>query len=190
MKDSSKDEIRQQCWDRALEAFGTAYIFQERANQYKIQLRLLTFLGIVIPLAAGGVVLAFGTGVITPAVLIPAGILGVLQLIGSLWSLVAKWDDSYSYSIESANSNYKLSNEYKRLAEQTSEKSSDLMIQYNLISKEDEFRNMEDTKQGISEKEKRKGMRTALRQFRRACAGCGKIPTTMKPTNCSVCGQY
>lgn len=190
MNATARVQIRQKCWDRALEAFGTGYIFEKRANRLRYQLRILTFLGIVVPLVAGAIVLAFGKVALSPFLLIPAGILGIIQVVGSLWSLVARWDDVYSYAIESLNSNYRLSNNYQRLAENPPEALSELQIQFNLLDREDEFRSAEDYKQAISEKEKRKGMRAALRKFRRPCAGCGQVPTSMKSTDCSICGQF
>lgn len=41
----------------------------------------------------------------------------------------------------------------------------------------------------INEKEKRYGHRAALIQFRRTCSGCNKIPESMKPTDCPICGK-
>lgn len=190
MNTNTKEQIRTNCWDRSLEAFGTGYIFETRANRLRYQLRILTFLGIVVPLIAGAIVLTFGKVALSPFLLIPAGILGITQVVGSLWSLVARWDDAYGYAIESLNSNYRLSNNYQRLAENPPEKLSELQIQYALIDREDEFRAAEDYKQAISEKEKRKGMRAALRKFRRQCSSCGQVPTSLTPTDCPVCGQF
>ena len=190
MKVNTKDQIRQKCWDKALEAYGTGYIFEKRANKLRYQLRILTFLGIVVPLMAGAIVLAFGQVVLSPFILIPAGILGIIQVVGSLWSLVARWDDDYSYSIESLNSNYRLSNNYQRLAENPPGSSSELQIQFDLLDREDEFRSAEDYKQAISEKDLRKGMRAALRKFKRQCAGCRQVPISMKSSDCPICGHF
>jgi mobilome CxxCx(11)CxxC protein len=190
MDANARDQIRQRCWDGALEAFGTGYIFEKRANRLRYQLRILTFLGIVAPLMAGAVVLAFGKGALFPAILIPAGILGIVQVVGSLWSLVARWDDAYGYSVESMNANYRLSNHYQKLAENPPDSLPELQVQFGLLDREDEFRGAEDYKQAISEKEKRKGMRAALRKFRRECASCNRVPESMKPTDCPTCGQF
>jgi hypothetical protein len=40
---------RQQCWNRALEACGTWYIFQRRAKKLRSLRRVLTFFGILVP---------------------------------------------------------------------------------------------------------------------------------------------
>jgi hypothetical protein len=38
---------RQQCWDRALEAYGTAFLFERRSARMRAVKRFFTFLGIL-----------------------------------------------------------------------------------------------------------------------------------------------
>ena len=187
---SNAKQIRGKCWDRALEAYATGYIFEKRANRLRLRLRFLTFLGIVVPVIAGSILLNFGEIVLSPFFLVPAGILGVIQVAGSLWSLVARWDDAYGYAVESLNDNYRLSNNYQKIAENPPDEKSKLQMQFDLIEREDRYRSAEDYKQAISEKEKRKGMRAALRKFQRACAHCNEVPVSMYPSDCPVCGQF
>lgn len=185
---TNEDILRQQCWDNALHALGTSAIFERRANTYRQRLRLLTFLGIVVPLAVGGMVLSFGTAPnYLPIVLTVAGILGLIQLIGSAWALVARWDDSLAYALESTTSNSRIANEYEQLARNPP---TDIDTRVQIITAEDRLRSDLDTKQGITEEEKRRGMRAALRQYKRPCATCGKIPDSMIATDCPTCGQF
>jgi mobilome CxxCx(11)CxxC protein len=135
--------------------------------------------------------MSFGTNPkIFPMFLFISGILGTLQLIGFAWSIVAKWDDLYGYSLESTSANYRLSNNYKKIAESSSGELIDLELRFNLLEQENQSRMDMDYKQSISEDEIREGMRAALRQFQRTCAKCKQVPFSMNPSNCDVCGNF
>lgn len=185
-----KDKLQIRCWNYALEAYGTGFIFDKRAKFYRMLIRGLNTLGIIVPVIAGSILLTFGEVALFPWVIIPAGILLIAQVIGSVWSLVAGWDDSYSYSIESMNSNYRLAASFEKLAANPPTNETDYILRYELLEQEDQFRRSEDNKQGIKEKETRMGMRASLRKYRRECVGCGQVPTSMKPTKCDVCGNF
>jgi mobilome CxxCx(11)CxxC protein len=115
---NEKDELRKQSWDKALYAFATGRIFEKRANKQRQKLQVLTFLGILAPLLLGAIVLSFGNNTkLVDSLIIPASILGIIQLIGSVWALVAKWNDEYAYSLESVADNYAISNRFKGLGE-------------------------------------------------------------------------
>jgi mobilome CxxCx(11)CxxC protein len=183
-------EIQQACWNKALEAYGTAYIFEQRAFRVQKRLTMLSFLGIAVPAAMGAVVLSFNlsSSLFNTAVAL-AGILGLVELLGSIWSLAAGWQESYSYALESLGHNHHLSNRFKNMAQTASEDPA-FIQQYELITREDEIRSTNDNKQGISDMEKRMGMRAALRQFQRECAHCGEVPASMEASDCEVCGNF
>jgi mobilome CxxCx(11)CxxC protein len=184
------NKTREKCWNEAFYAFGTAWIFEKRASRLRGRLRILTFLGIAVPLALGGTVASFGLDFrYLGLIIILAAILSIIQLIGSAWALVAKWEDEYAYSLESAVINYGLSNKYKELGENLPE-SEELRIKMSLLDAENRLRKDSDLKHVITEKEKRMGHRAALRQFRRTCVACGEIPTSMKGSDCNVCGDF
>ena len=184
------DKLRERSWNEAFYAYGTAYIFEKRASKLRWRLKILTFLGIAVPLALGGVVVSFGLDFeCLGFIIFIASSLGILQLIGSTWALVAKWEDEYAYSLESFTGNYSLSDKYKELGENPS-RCDELRIKIDLLDAENKIRKESDLKHGITDKEKRMGHRAALRQFRRACVECKKIPTSMKGSNCNVCGNY
>jgi mobilome CxxCx(11)CxxC protein len=116
MTDMPGRSTREQCWDHAIHTFGTGFIFETRTKKLRISLRWLTFLGVAVPVAIGGIVLSFGTkSVALPYLLGAAGILAVAQLVLSVWSLVAAWNDNLAYAIESARSNYRLATRYEDL---------------------------------------------------------------------------
>lgn len=189
-KAKSMDELRKKCWDEAFHSFGTAEIFRKRASKYRRLLRSLTFLGVAVPTAVGGIVLSFGVDFkYTSIVILIASILGLAQLILSLWSLVAKWDDTYAYSLESLSDNGKLSSLFQELAESPPNDRDEFRTRYDLLQAESRIRTERDNQQIITDKEKRYGMRASLRQFRRECVSCKQIPTSMEATDCDVCGN-
>ena len=182
--------LRQKCWDRALQTHGSAHVFELRSNRFRNRLRILTFFGIAVPATIGSVVLSSKNADLSAVLLFIAGFLGLVQLIGSIWSLVSHWDESYSYARESLTSNYQLSNKYQKLAENPPSDPAVLQLQFDLLEKEDQFRYAQDSKQGISEEEKRLAMRAGLRQFQRPCTQCSTVPSSLEPTDCGVCGDF
>jgi mobilome CxxCx(11)CxxC protein len=189
-KTMEENKIKKKCWDNAIHSYGTGYIFQQRAAILKNRLKILTFSGIVVPLSIGSIVMSFGANPkILPICLFISGILGTLQLIGFAWSIVAKWDDSYGYSLDSTSANHRLSNAYSKLAESSGEL-TDFELRFNLLEQENQSRMDMDYKQGISENEKREGMRAALKQFQRPCVQCKQVPFSMNSSNCDVCGNF
>lgn len=182
------EAMRIQSWNRAVESFGTAFIFESRARRLRWLVRLLTGLGLVLPVFAGAMYMTFGG--LPPVVLGIVGVLAVIQVVGSAWSLNARWDDSYSYCLESMTANYRLADSFERFARNPPDTLDKADWQYELLESEDRFRQDQDLKQGVSEKEKRKGMRAGLRKFKRECPACGSVPVSMEASDCDVCGNF
>lgn len=192
MTDSdTTDVIRKDCWDQAIYAYGTAWIFEQRAKRSRLLLRLLDFLGIAVPVTVGGIILSFGTTPnYLPYIITAAGVLSIVQLVMSVWSLVARWEDALVYAEQSISSNHRLSREYESLGKNPPPELPDLRLRHTLLEKENQLRSELDNKQGLTEKEKRAGLRAGLRQFQRRCVACGQIPQSMKPSDCDVCGNF
>lgn len=182
------DALRQLCWTRALEAYGTAYIFERRARRLKLWLRLLTFIGFLPALVVGAFVLSsFG---LVGVVVVSATIIAILQFVASFWALVAQWVDTYGYSVESMSANNSLSDRYGNLARTPPDELALMRALFESIETEDQSRRNLDYRQSLTDKEKRRGMRAALRQYRRSCAHCNQIPASMTATDCGVCGNF
>lgn len=184
-------EKRRKCNDNALDCFGTAYIFEKRAAAIRIKILFLTFLGIAAPAVVGAII---GTFQVSPQninyVLTVAGIIGILQLIFSIWALVAGWSDRLSYYLESKSHNYRLAIEYSELAGTTALTGTAFDLKLEVLETEVKHRNDLDHRHDITDAEKKIGMRAGLRQYQRACAACNSVPTSMKPTaECGVCGK-
>lgn len=182
--------IRTQSWDRAVHAYATSYIFQRRARVLKKQLQLLAYVGLVVPVTVGGLVLAYGAFSALPVIVAIASAIAIAQVAISLWSIVGGWVESYSYATVSAAANELLSNRFAELGQNPPSKVNELQHRYEKLQIEDDARRDQDHQQGIKEAELRMGMRAALRRFRRKCAGCEEIPTSMKPSDCGVCGSF
>jgi len=186
-----EEKLRSQCWDKAFYDFATSYIFIRIGKRYKRKILALTFLGIIVPVIVGAIFLSFVPSQnIASLITIIASIMLIAQLILSVWSIIAQWNDKYSYSLESVSANDRLSRNFKTLAENPPSEYQTFQIKYEYLKLEDDFRNDLDSKQLVSEKDKRYGHRAALRQFQKGCSGCSEIPQSLKPTKCNICGNF
>jgi mobilome CxxCx(11)CxxC protein len=190
MKMCVLDNLRSECWKQAVYAYSGVAIFEHRANLLRRRLRTLTFLGIAVPGIAGFAYLTYGDNWFAKFLVGVAGILGLLQLIGSIWSLVFHWDDDFAYALESMSVNQSLFDRFSSLASRPPATAPEMQMRFEIISVENEARTASDHRQGITEDEKRFGMRAALRQLQKSCAGCGLTPKSLEPTNCDVCGNF
>lgn len=187
--------LREDAWNSALTLFGTARLFERRADSLKARLTWLKVVGLVLPLLVGGAVATFGTASTwLGPLLVVTGILGVAQLVMNGVALAMNWEDAYANAKEAQLHNMRLSDEYKKFAERASSDPSEAeRLQYerqlDLLGVEKLFREQTDLRSSsISDKEKRFGMRSALHQFDRKCAGCQKVPDPRNPSSCVVCG--
>lgn len=179
-------DLQSHCRDRAFYAFGTAAIFERRLRRLDRLRNAITYLGIVVPLLIGGAVLSFGTNWLAFAI-VPAGVVGCIQLGLSAWSLVAKWDDKHAYALGAMQAQTRLFNTWDRLAKHPP---ADLDSRVVEIDAEDQRQELSDLTQNVLPNEKRFAMRATLYHFGSACARCGQKPTSMKPTDCDTCGNF
>lgn len=184
------DTLRLETWDRALAADGTASLFEARSRRLSWRLNALSFAGFGIPVIVG-IVAAIGISASAlGVVLIVASSLGGIQLVWSLWSLVAHWSDKNSHAVQSMMTNRQITESYQRLATHPPLDFVEFQNAFNLIEARDSAQRDSDIAQEITRKEKRFGMRSALFTRQKNCSGCGLIPTTIKPTKCGVCGDF
>lgn len=190
MSRPQREVILADCWDRAIESFGTAWIFEQRAKRLNLKLSVLTYVGVLNPLTIGGLVGTFGREVISLQLLAVTGLLGLAQVVISLWAIVATWGDKQSTATERMVANYRFSDRYQSLAKLCPSSDMELRKQFDLIDTEEQGSSSVDKRQGITDAECRAGMRAALRQFQRACIGCKQVPAAMRSTRCDVCGNF
>lgn len=185
------DKIRTVCEQEALFAYGTAYLFEQRAHRFQRRLRGLSFLGLLPVVAVGAIALAFQfADELISSALVLAGILTVLQAIFSLWAMTNRWEEEYSYARESQSANYRLAERFWDLLLNPPDDKTSLNLQFETLMAENRSRSEQDSKQVITKKEKNVGMRAALLKYRHPCAICGEIPTSMTPSTCATCGNF
>ena len=191
MRTADTDRICGESWKLAIYAYGTATIFQARSRRYRSLIRTLTFIGIVVPLLIGGVVLGFGLHAsFLPLLLVIASAAGVFQLGFSAWAVVYAWADNLEYSLDSATDNLELSARFKELGTLAVDPPPDLTATFAIVKAKDDARRAADSKKGVTDRELRYGHRAALRQFERKCEGCQQVPRSMDSTECPICGRF
>jgi mobilome CxxCx(11)CxxC protein len=191
MRTKDSDGICGESWDLALYAWATAAIFQARAQLYRRLIRALTFMGIIVPLLIGGLVLGFGLQASYLSTLIVVAVAaGIVQLAFSAWAVVYGWTDSLEYALESMSENFEISALYKELGNVAVAPPPDLAARFTIVQTKDNARRASDSRKDVSDKEKRYGHRAALRQFQRVCVGCNQLPRSMDSTDCPVCGRF
>jgi len=190
--ENNYNKLRRDCWDKALDCFGYSYIFAKRVVRLRRRIRLLTAFGILVPVAAGAIALsyAYRPEIVDFVVKIVATPLMIAQLLVSIAALIYRWDDGLSYALDAASVHGTLSGKYKKLASTPPTTEVELQRMYDLLEVEYDERTKQDAKESIKEWENRMGMRAALREFQRKCVGCDKTPTSLRSTNCDVCGNY
>lgn len=183
--------LRQKCWDEALQTFGTAYIFEDRARRLRPWLRVQNLLGIGVPALVGGILLTFGDeGWYVQVIFVVGGILLLAELVLSVVAVVMNWEERLYYALDSATANYHLSDELRKLARDPPSSPDKFRCEVEKLQAASQERQRLDYRQYVSDANKRKGMRAALREFERDCSGCGEVPSSMEPTECNVCGQF
>lgn len=188
---SPADLLRKRTWKRAYDAYGTAWVFEGRSRRLRDRLNFVNYAGIATPLLVGATVLSFGVKTdILPMMLTIVGIVGILQLLISLWSIIAKWVEGHAYSVESMLANNRLAARFEDLASNPPDDYDKFKERYDRIVVEDDHRRDLDMKWNVTEREKRSGTRYTLRRFKLRCEGCGKVPTSMVASKCDVCGNF
>jgi mobilome CxxCx(11)CxxC protein len=186
-----EDQIKKECWDNSFHNLGTSYIFQERVKCYKILIKIITILGLAVPLILGGIVLSYGNkSIVLLIALLIAAPLSILQIALSGISLALGWDDKLAISLESQTDNRIIGEEFEKLAKFPPNNIDEFRMQFEIIKIKDQSRKNQDDKISFSNREIRKGMRYALWIRQKECATCKIIPVAMTPTNCKTCGNF
>lgn len=183
--------IHQQCWDRACDCFATAKIFERRALQLRRRIDALSYLGIGVPAVFGAMVGAWGKEILdNRALMFVIATLGIAQVGVSVASLIKGWADEHAYSKRSTATNFRLSDEFQLLAKTAQNPPQSLQQDFSSLVTQDQVQSQLDSERHVKDSEKCRGHRHALKQFGRKCAECGEVPKNMKPSNCSVCGEF
>lgn len=184
---ASPDQIKQST-NHAFYAYGTYRIFERRALSLRSKRNAITFLGIIVPLSVGSLILSFGAmPKLLPYVVALAGIAGTLQLVLSAWSIVARWDEQYSYATTAMLANTRLFNSWERLIKNPP---GDFQQAFSELEAENGRQEQSDLAAHITQKEKQFAMRAALLHMGLPCATCKVRPISLKPSGCDTCGNF
>lgn len=189
MEENLFNKMRQDCWDKALDSFAYSYIYSKRIESADFWLRWSKVLGIIVPVLLGGVVSSYYSNqtVMYWALLITTPI-AIAQLVISTYLTVVGSDEKVKL-YQSKSVEYSLLNsEIEHLAKYPSLNFNEYSKKYEILLERE--RGISRENQNIKDKELRMGMRYGLRNYRRECAGCGKVPVSMKSTHCDVCGKF
>ncbi|GAB3679681.1 mobilome CxxCx(11)CxxC protein [Salinisphaera aquimarina] len=186
------DPIRKQSLDKSFQCFATAIIFERRFAVYQLRLRVLTYLGIVTPAVVGITYVTYGDeSTLTLCFVALAGILGTIQLIVSLWAVVARWDEELEYSEESSLENRRLSLIFDTHARMPEVSGAEATVLVGNANRDLESLEARDRLKSVSDGEKRYGYRAALFEKDLVCKCCDKTPSSIeKPSDCKTCGCY
>lgn len=183
------NKLADRCARGEFYSYGTIKIFEKRARKIGVRLKAINFLGLLSPLLAGGLVMTFSSenDILNNVAFPILSIAIIAQSVLALLSLCFKWEESYSYAKNAIKANTRLYNKFSRLRRESHKEILDKISYY-----EEEFdsQDAEDTAQSIKEKEKKYAMRHALMYFRKPCQGCKKVPESLKPSNCDMCGNF
>jgi mobilome CxxCx(11)CxxC protein len=181
------DRLREEAWDRALHADGTAYLFKQRGRFYKILVTTSTALALVPAIVVGTVAL----GGLDPRVAVAVmGVVGIPLALLSVWSLAANWQDRYAAATQSAGVNQQLDDAYKQLLADATVDEAEFRRRLQVLQTQDGAQRDRDLNQHVTDAEMRRGLRAALRTRGKECSTCNLKPTDMKPTDCGVCGEF
>src|SRR5262245_7606143 len=157
------------CYDSAFHCYGTAAIFERRANGLRPWRGALAFLGFVVPLLVGGIALTFNIPKVMPILVLLAGVAGFIQILASAWATINNWEDRFHSSQHTAVVNYDLAAQFESLA-RTATADEDILQEWRRLDAVSRHQSTFDYKHSITQDEKCWGMRVALRKYERPCS--------------------
>jgi mobilome CxxCx(11)CxxC protein len=176
------------CFDKEFEAYGTQWLFEQRALRLGTKLKALSWVTFAVPIAVAALLTTLDNPSIALYTKIGSGLLsGVVGLFG-LAALVGNWSDALAVSQRSMTANSRLLEDWKEVKQLTG---NDFLVAYNKVLAHNIAQENIDKIAGVSDREKRRSMRKALMQYSLACVTCHEKPTSIKSqgSKCSTCGD-
>ncbi|QIP16843.1 hypothetical protein G8759_31480 [Spirosoma aureum] len=182
-------KIRIDCWNNALDCLGFSYIYSKKISKIEVWLRWSKALGLIIPVALGGMVSTYYTNKeIMDWALLIASPIAIAQLIVSSY-LIAVGSDEKLTSYMGKSAEYSLlRGEFEQLAKYPIANSDEYKHKFEILS--ERASGIGKGNYEVTDPEKRMGMRYGLREFNRECVQCKTVPYSMKATECDVCGNF
>lgn len=190
MNDDREEKLREEAWENSFQTYALSYIMTEKAKTLGQRRKWVTFFSFLSPVVVGSVALGYGvndeTLEYTLMIFIP---LAIFQVVLGLLSLVSKWDEDFSYYVESSIANTILSDEYKNCAKIPQKNLEDLEKRIIVLNAKYSERGVQDKKVQLTNKDRNRGMRYALIKYQWPCAGCKEKAVSMIKTKCKICGN-
>lgn len=183
------DKIRQDCWDKTLDAIGFGYIYQIKIKKINFWLRISKILGIIIPVFLGGVLtstynkpeyIAIAIWITSPFALGQLVLSTILTINGADENVLKYSTKAAEYSV--------IETEFRQMARYPNSDEFEYLKKFEILIEREKGiakGNLE-----VTDKEKRLGMRFGLRELSRECVGCKTVPLSMKSTKCDICGNF
>jgi mobilome CxxCx(11)CxxC protein len=183
------NNLIQKCWDKALDAKGFSCIYSKRIESVSRLNLWSKVLGILIPVLIGALLTSYyNEKKITDLVIIIATPLSIIQLVLSVYLVLIKSDLKQTTYSNLAAEYSLLNSEFDNLANFPPQVQVEFKSRYDILLERE--RGIAKSSISIKDKELRMGMRYGLREYQRSCAGCNKRPTSMKATECDICGNF
>ena len=187
----SQEEIKlnREATIKAVEAYGTARLFERRAAWYRKMNKIRDVLGIGVPAMVGFIFMTFSFAPdYISGILVVSGLIAAAQLVLSVLSIVYGWDGGYSYARESVADNNRIRNDLEIIlnSNETIERRRERMEE---LRRDIQSREKEDEAQGLGDDEKCYGRRQGHAQYQQQCVICKKVPRIGKIKH-KLCVQY
>jgi len=183
---------------KAVECFSMASILEKKIRGIERTNKILDFTGILFPIGGAGVA-AFNIGeladklgqlnITSPPIITAVFIFTIVQTIISAYSRAFKLSENYPIYVNSKTANYKNAEKYRNIWNKYDEDENKYAKQLEEVNALNEIQQEQDYKISLTEKEKRYGLRHALREYKIICEKCRKVPEINNPSNCDVCGK-
>lgn len=188
----NSDEKRSEAWNKSLYAEATRAVFQARSRRLSWKTRARDFVGLAVPIFVAYILGADSIDALKDyrhLIIQLLALLAALQIVFTLWSLIARWDDELAYSKRAARDSHDLVQAWEEIAKGSEAK---LEAEFDLLARQQAITDSHDSERQITLKERQYGMRAGLILRQKNCI-CGYLPTSFNvPGNvtkkCAVCG--
>lgn len=186
-----QNQLKQDCANNSLQALAMGYIYEERYKQLKFWSMLSRIAGFIIPALVGFLFLTYHEDSnITKWIIKIGSFLAVLQFTLAAYLTISGGEDNLVEYVELATKNKTLGEDFNRLQRYSPKDIIEFESNLRILETIEKGLLSNDTKNRISEKEKRKGFRYGHLTLGRECNGCETIPSDMKSTICNKCGNF
>lgn len=183
------EKIRQDCWDKTLDAIGYGYIYQIKIKQINFWLRISKVLGIVIPVFLGGILTSAYNSpeYINIAIWITSPIALFQLILSTILTINGADENILKYSTKAAEFSV-IETEFRQMARYPISDEFEYLKKFEILIERE--KGIGKANLDVTDEEKRMGMRFGLRELSRTCAGCNLIPLSMNPSKCQICGNF